>query len=118
MNVSLMKPTETEKNEMIQFATSKTFNVRCTQFPHTNTHTHTHTHTHIYIYIFKKRHGTQQTVGQRIKDKVLISTRFKSAVRDIRALRGPDILSNHSLLKINFPVKVRAKTETRVCYRT
>jgi len=44
---------------------------------------------------------------------VLISTRFKSAVTDIRALRGPDILSDHSLLKINFPVKVRAKTEKK-----
>jgi len=43
-------------------------------------------------------------------DHVLISNRFKSAVTDIRALRGPDIGSDHNLLKINFKVKLRVET--------
>jgi len=43
-------------------------------------------------------------------DHVLISNRFRSAITDIRALRGPDIGSDHNLLKINFRVKLRIKT--------
>jgi len=43
-------------------------------------------------------------------DYVLISNRFRSAITDIRALRGPDIRSDHNLLKINFKVKLRVKT--------
>ena len=43
-------------------------------------------------------------------DHVLISNRFRSAITDIRALRGPDIGSDHDLLKINFKVKLRVKT--------
>ena len=43
-------------------------------------------------------------------DHVLISNRFRSEVTDIRALRGPDIGSDHNLLKINFKVKLRVKT--------
>jgi len=35
-------------------------------------------------------------------DHFLISYRFRSAITDIRALRGPDIGSDHNLLKINF----------------
>jgi len=43
-------------------------------------------------------------------DHVLISNRFRSAITDIRALRGPDIGSDYNLLKINFKVKLRVKT--------
>ena len=41
---------------------------------------------------------------------VFISNRFRSAITDIRALRGPDLGSDHNLLKINFKVKLRVKT--------
>jgi hypothetical protein len=41
----------------------------------------------------------------------LLSNRFRSAITDIRALRGPDIESDHNFLKINFKVKSRVKTE-------
>jgi len=43
-------------------------------------------------------------------DNVLISNRFRNAITDIRALRGPDIGSDQNLLKINFKVKLRVKT--------
>jgi hypothetical protein len=43
-------------------------------------------------------------------DHILNSNRFRSAITDIRALMGPDIGSDHSLLKINFKVKLRVKT--------
>jgi len=43
-------------------------------------------------------------------DQVLISNRFRSAITDIRAPRGPNIESYHNLLKINFKVKLRVKT--------
>ena len=43
-------------------------------------------------------------------DHVLISNRFRSAITDIRALKGPDIGSDHKLLKINLKVKLRVKT--------
>jgi hypothetical protein len=43
-------------------------------------------------------------------DHILISKRFRSAIRDIRALRRPDIGSDHNLLKITFKVKLRVKT--------
>jgi hypothetical protein len=42
-------------------------------------------------------------------DHVWISNRFRSAITDIRALRGPDIGSDHNLLKINFKVKLSVK---------
>ena len=42
-------------------------------------------------------------------DHVLISNRSRSAITDIRALRGPDTGSDHNLLKINFKVKLRVK---------
>ena len=41
---------------------------------------------------------------------LLISNRFRSAITDIRALKGPEIGSDHKLLKINFKVKLRVKT--------
>ena len=43
-------------------------------------------------------------------DHVLISNRFRSAITDIRALRGPNFGSDHNLLRINFKVKLRVKT--------
>ena len=43
-------------------------------------------------------------------DNVLISNRFRSAITDIRALKGPDTGSEHILLKIHFKVKWRVKT--------
>jgi len=46
-------------------------------------------------------------------DHVLISNRFRSAITDIKALRGPDIGSDHNLLKIHFKVKLRVKTENK-----
>jgi len=46
-------------------------------------------------------------------DHVLISTRFRSAITDITALRGPDIESDHNLLKINFKVKLRVKNANK-----
>jgi len=35
---------------------------------------------------------------------------LRSAITDIRALRGPDIGSDHNLLKVNGKVKLRVKT--------
>jgi hypothetical protein len=46
-------------------------------------------------------------------DHVLISNRFRTAITDIRALRGPDIVSDQNLLKINFKLKLRVKTEKK-----
>ena len=43
-------------------------------------------------------------------EHVLISNRFMRAITDTRALRGPDIGSDHNLLKINFKVKLSVKT--------
>ena len=39
-----------------------------------------------------------------------MSNRFRSAITDIRALRGPDIRSDHNLMKKNFKVNLRVKT--------
>jgi hypothetical protein len=46
-------------------------------------------------------------------DCALISNRLKNAIRDIRALRGPDIGSDQNLLKINCKVKLRVKNENK-----
>jgi len=43
-------------------------------------------------------------------DHVFISNRFRSAITDIRELRGPDIGSDNNLLKISCKVKLRVKT--------
>jgi hypothetical protein len=45
--------------------------------------------------------------------RVLISNRFRSAITDIRALRGPGIGLDHNLLNIKFKVKLRVKTENK-----
>jgi len=41
---------------------------------------------------------------------IVISNRFRSAVTDIRALKGPDTGSFHNLMKINIKMKLRVKT--------
>jgi hypothetical protein len=84
---------------MIQFAISKSLNVRSTTFPHKDIHKET-------CYSADGRTANQ-------KDHVLISNRFRSATTDIRALSGPDIGSHHNLLKINCKVKLRVKTGNR-----
>ena len=81
---------------MIQFATSNGLNVRSTMFPHKDIHKET----------WYSAEG--RTVNQ--IDHILISNRFRSAITDIRALRGPDIGPDHNLLKINFKVKLKVKT--------
>jgi hypothetical protein len=78
--------------KLIQFAISNGLNVRSTTFPHKDIHKETWYST------------DGRTVNQ--TDDILISNRFRSAITDIRALRGP----NHNLLKINFKVKLRVKT--------
>jgi len=83
--------------KMIQFTISKCFNVRSTIFPHKDIHKET-------WYPADDRTANQT-------EHVLISDRFGSAIADIRALRGPDTGSDHKLLKINFKVKLRVKTE-------
>ena len=69
-------------------------------------------------------------------DHILMSNRFRTALTDVTQLRGPDIESDHNLLKINFKEKLRVKTgnkynekrkmvnifskskvETTICYR-
>ena len=82
--------------KMIQFAIPNGLNVRSTTFPHKDIHRET----------WYSADG--RTVNQ--TDHVLISNRFRSAITDIRALRGPDIGSDHNLLKMNFRVKLRVKT--------
>jgi len=98
-NESLHNETNNNGIKMIQFAISNGFNVRRSTFPYKDIHKE-----------------TWYTVDGRIVnqiDHVLISKRFISAITDIRALRGPDIGSNNNLLKINFRVKLRVKTEKK-----
>jgi len=81
---------------MIHFTISNGLNVRSTMFPHKDIHKET----------WYSADG--RTVNQ--IDRIFISNTFRSAITDIRALRGPDIGSDHNLLKINFKVKLRVKT--------
>jgi hypothetical protein len=119
-NESLHNETNNNGIKMIQFAVSNGLNVRSTMFPHKDIHKET----------WYSADGT--TANQ--TDHVLISDKFRSAITDIRALRGQDIGSDQNLLKINFKVKLRVKTgnkynekkgeyfskskmETTICYR-
>jgi len=70
---------------MIQFAISNGLNVRSTTFPHKDIHKE----------IWYSGDGK---IANWI-DHALISNRVRSATTDIRALREPDIGSDHSLLK-------------------
>jgi exonuclease III len=80
---------ETNNNEIkiIQLTISKGFNVGST-FPHKDIHQQT-------WYLADGRTANQI-------DRVLISYRLRSAITCLIPLRGPDIGSDHNLLKINF----------------
>ena len=95
-NGSLHNETNNNGRKMIQFAISKVLTVRSTTFPNKD----------IQRKIWYSADG--RTANQ--TDHILISNKFRSAVTDIRALRGPDIGSDHNLLKINLKVKLRLKT--------
>jgi len=98
-NESLHKETNNNLIKTIQFTISKGFNVRSKTFPHKDIHK-----------------GTWYSADSRTANQihqVLISNRFRSAITDIRALRGPDIGSDHNLLKINFKVKLRVETGSK-----
>jgi hypothetical protein len=84
---------------MIQFKISKGFNIGSTTFLHKDIHQQT----------------WYSADGRRVNqiDHVLISNRLRSAIRDVRALRGPDSGSDHNLFKINFKVKSRVKSEKK-----
>jgi hypothetical protein len=75
---------------MIQFAISKGLNVRSTMFPHKGIH--------------KETWYSADGRTANLTDHILISNRFRSAITDIRTLRGPDIGSYHNLMRINFKV--------------
>jgi len=94
-NESLHNETNNNGIKMIQFAISNGLNIRHTMFPHKDIHK-------------VKWYSAYDRTANQI-DHVLISDRFRSAITDIRALRGPDIESDHNLLKINFKVKLRVK---------
>ena len=98
-NESLHNETNNNGIKMIQFAISKGFNVRSTTFPHKDIHRETW---------YSADSGTVNQI-----DHIFISNRFRSAITDIRALREPDTGSDHNLLKINFKVKLRVKTEKK-----
>jgi len=92
--------TETNNRiKMIQFTVSKGFNVRTTIFSRKDIHK-------------EKWYSADSRMANQI-DHVLISNRFRSAVTDNKELRGPDIGSNHNLLKINCKMKLRVKTEKK-----
>jgi hypothetical protein len=76
---------------MIQFVISKGLYVRNTTFPHKDIHKET-------WYSAEGRTANQ-------KYRVLISSRFRSAISDISTLSRPDIGSDHNLLMINFKLK-------------
>ena len=95
-NGSLHNDTNNNGRKMIQFVISKRLNVRSTMFPHKDIHKET-------WYSADSRTANQI-------DHVLIRNRFRSAIIDIRSLRGPNIGSDHNLLKINFKMKLRVKT--------
>jgi len=80
---------------MIQFDISKGLRVRSSMFTPKDIHKE-----------------TWYSADSRIENQIvhiLISNRFRSAITDIRALRGPDFVSDHNLLKIYFKVKLRVK---------
>jgi len=93
---SLHNETNNSGIKTIQFVVSNGLNVRSTTFPHKDIHKET----------WYSADG--RTVNQ--IHHVLISNRFRSAITDIRALRGPDIGSYRNLPKINFKLKLRVKT--------
>ena len=98
-NESLHNKTNNNATKIIEFTVSKVLNVRSTTFPHKEIHKET-------------RYSTDGKIANQI-DHVLISSRFRSAITDIRVLRGSDIGSDHNLLKVNFKVKLRIKTENK-----
>jgi len=94
-NESLHNEINNNRIKMIQFVISIGLNARIT-FPHKDINKETW------------HSADSRTANQ--TDHILISNRFRTAITDIRALRGPDIGSDHNLLKINFKVKLRVKT--------
>jgi len=81
-NESLHNETNNNGIKMIQFAISNGLNKRSTTFPHKDIHKET-------WYSADSRTAKQT-------EHVLISNRFRSVITDTRALRGPDIGSDHN----------------------
>jgi len=94
-NESLCNENNNNGTKMIHFAISNGLHVRSTTFPHKDIHKETW-------------YSADGRTAYQI-DHVLITNTFRSAIADIRILRGPDIGSDHNLLKINFKVKLRVK---------
>jgi hypothetical protein len=95
-NESLHNETNSNGIKMIQSAISNGLNLSSTTFPYKVIHRET-------------GHSADSRMANQT-DHVLISNRFRNAITEFRALRGPDIRSGHNLIKINFEVKLRAKT--------
>ena len=98
-NESLYNETNNSRIKIIIFAIYKSFNVGTTKFPRKDIQKET-------------QYSADSRTANQI-DHVLISNRCRSTITDIRALRGPDIGSDHNFLKINFKVKLRVKTEKK-----
>ena len=70
-------------------------NIRSTTFPHRNIHKETW-------------YSPDGKTANQI-DHVLVNNRFRSSITDVRALRGPDIGSDHNLIKVKMKVKLRTR---------
>ena len=76
-NESLHNETNNNGIKMIQFVVTNGLNVTSTMFPHKDIHKDT-------------RYSAEGRTASQI-DHVLISNRFRTAITDIKQLRGPDI---------------------------
>jgi len=85
--------------KLINFACGNSFVVKCTMFPHKD--------------IYK---GTWMSPDGRYFnqiDHILVSTRFKNCIQDVRTIRGTDSDSDHYLVKRKMKVKIKKFTHKK-----
>lgn len=92
---SLLNETNDIVRKLIDLATGNGFVVKSTMFPHKN----------IHKVSWRSPNGryTNQI------DYVLVNSRFKNCIQDVRTIRGADSNSNHYLVKGKMKIKLKRR---------
>jgi endonuclease/exonuclease/phosphatase family metal-dependent hydrolase len=97
---SLHEETNDNGNKLIDFAIGNGLLIRSTMFPHKNIHK-----------------GTWRSPDGRYTnqiDHIMVNSRFKNCIEDVRSIRGADSDSDHYLIRGKMKIKLKKRPHTRM----